>query len=102
VNGEALATGQGCAGCHISTATGPAWLPAEGSPGIGARAATRILQDDYTGAATTAEQYLVESIVQTNLYVVPGYQANIMPAAYGDTLTAQDMADLVAYLLTLK
>jgi len=101
-NGEALATSQGCAGCHINTATGPAWLPSEGSPGIGDRAAERITQPDYTGGATSAEQYLLESIVDTNIFIVEGFAENLMPANYGESLTAQEAADLITYMLTLK
>lgn len=102
VNGEALANAQGCVGCHVSTATGPAWPPSAGVPGIGERAETRFSQPDYTGNAASAEQYLLESIVQTNVYVVEGYAENLMPGNYGSTLTAQDAADLIAYLLTIK
>ena len=102
VNGEALANTQGCVGCHVSTATGPAWPPSAGGPGIGERAATRFSQPDYTGNATTTEQYLLESIIQTNVYIVEGYAENLMPGNYGSTLTAQDAADLIAYLLTIK
>jgi len=32
---------------------------------------------------------------------VPGYQ-NIMPGTYATQLSPQDMADIIAYLLTLK
>lgn len=101
-NGEALATSKGCVGCHVSTATGPAW-PASGTvPGIGDRATTRFTQDGYTGNATSPEQYLLESIVAPNVYIVAGYPENIMPGNYGSTLTAQDAADLIAYMLTIK
>ncbi len=100
--GEALATAQGCVGCHITTTVGPAWLPSGGQPGIGERAQTRFTQPDYTGKATSAEQYLLESIVSPNAYVVNGFAPNLMPAIYAQTLTAQDVADLIAYLLTLK
>jgi mono/diheme cytochrome c family protein len=101
-NGEALATSQGCTGCHISTATGPAWLPSQGSPGIGDRAAERLTQPDYTGQATSAEQYLLESIVDPNAYVVEGFVENLMPGNYGESLTSQEAADLIAYMSTLK
>ncbi len=102
VNGEALANSQGCVGCHVSTATGPAWPPSEGQAGIGDRAASRIEQADYTGNASTGEQYLLESIVQPNVFVVEGYPANIMLGNYGETLTPQEAADLIAYMLTIK
>jgi len=99
--GEALATSAGCVGCHITTTTGPAWNPTGGQPGIGERAATRYIEADYTGAATSTEQYLLESIVNPGVYLVPGYQ-DIMPKTFSESLTAQDAADLIAYLLTLK
>jgi mono/diheme cytochrome c family protein len=99
--GEALATSKGCVGCHISTNTGPAWLASAGQPGIGDRAATRFSEADYTGKATTAEQYLLESIVNPTAFVVSGFQP-LMPANYGQTLTAQETADLITYLLSIK
>ena len=102
VNGEVLATAQGCVGCHVSALVGPAWFPTESVPGIGTHAGERISQTDYIGAATTAEQYLIESIVRTNDYVVEGFPPNVMLATYGDTLSPQDLADLVAYLLSIE
>jgi mono/diheme cytochrome c family protein len=101
-NGQALATSQGCVGCHVAGNTGPAWLPTADQPGIGARAATRLTQSDYAGQASTPEQYLLESIVNPSVYLVPGFDVVAMPATYAQTLTAQDAADLIAYLLTLK
>ena len=102
VAGEALANSQGCVGCHISTNTGPAWLPTESDPGIGSRAETRLIDPLYTGNASSPEGYLLESIVLPNEYIVDGFVGNIMPGNYGDSLSAQDSADLLAYMLTLK
>lgn len=99
--GETVANRLACTACHIAAPTGPAWL-AGAEPGIGTRAQTRYTQSDYTGNAETAEQYLFESIVQTGAYVVPGFPENLMPANYSTQLTDQDMADLIAYLLSLK
>ena len=77
-------------------------MPSADQPGIGERAGERITEVDYTGAATSAEQYLFESIVQPNAFVVEGFAENVMPSTYNTALTDQDMADLIAYLLTLK
>ncbi len=101
-NGETLATSKGCVVCHIATPTGPAWKPTADTPGIGDRAATRFTAPDYTGAATSPEQYLLESIVAPDTYVVPGFSQGIMPPTYGNTLTAQETADLIAHMLTIK
>ena len=101
IKGATLATAKGCAGCHITAAVGPAWLASSEQPGIGTRAATRYTESAYTGKATSAEQYLVESIVQPGAHVAAGFN-NIMPATFGQSLAAQDVADLVAYMQTLK
>jgi mono/diheme cytochrome c family protein len=102
VNGEALTNSLACTACHILAPTGPSWLAKDGEPGVATHAEQRITQPEYNGAATTPEQYLFESIVNPNVYVVPGYAAGIMPQAYASQLTDQDMADIIAYLLTLK
>jgi hypothetical protein len=92
----------GCAACHELSAVGPAWAPDGDQPGIGERAEERIGVEDYTGEATTARQYLIESIVLTNVYIVDGFEANIMPGDFGQRLTSQQVADLVAYMESLR
>lgn len=101
--GQDLSDGAlGCSSCHILTTVGPAWA-AEGSvPGIGDRAEARIGQSDYSGLATTAEQYLIESVLLTDNHVVEGFQPGIMPGNYGERITAQDMADLLALMLEIR
>jgi mono/diheme cytochrome c family protein len=101
--GRALAEATlGCTVCHGLTPVGPAWTPEGGLPGLGDRAAQRIAGADYTGAAQTPEQYLVESVVQPNAFVVPGFDQGIMPADFGNKVTLQDMADLLAYMLSFR
>jgi mono/diheme cytochrome c family protein len=101
-NGEILATSKGCVVCHVTTPTGPSWPPTADLPGIGARAETRFSEPDYTGGASTPEQYLLESIVIPDAHIVTGFSAGLMPKTYGATLTAQETADLIAYMLTIK
>jgi mono/diheme cytochrome c family protein len=101
--GKALAeSGLGCSGCHILAAVGPAWIGTAGAPGIGTRAEQRYQAAGYSGKATSAEQYLFESIVAPNAYIEEGFQPNIMPLNFADRLSSQDMADLIAYMLSLK
>ncbi len=102
-NGKALAEGPlGCAACHTLSTVGPAWAGDSTTLGIGARAAARLAGAGYAGAATTPEQYLLESIVDTNAYVVSGFEPNLMPGTFGGRLTPQDAADLIAYMLTFR
>jgi mono/diheme cytochrome c family protein len=101
--GQSLAEGSlGCSGCHVLAEVGPGWLADGAVNGIGNRAVDRIAQSDYTGEATTAEQYLIEAVVQTNIYLVEGFQEGLMPGNYGERLSPQDLADLIAYMFSLN
>lgn len=107
-SGEALAVSQGCTACHIAaqpgaSLIGPAWLAAQSTDGKGIadHAAERITLAAYTGRATNPQAYLYESIVNPNIYVVPPYAPNIMPATYS-ALEPQQLADLIAYLAQLR
>jgi hypothetical protein len=77
-----------CNSCHsleISNNVGP------GLAGFADRAATRV---DGMGA----REFLYESIVLPNKHLVPGF-SNLMYTQYGEKLTKQDIADLMALLL---
>lgn len=49
---------------------------------------------------TTAE--IRQDIVDPNARITPGYQANIMPPNFGQTLSAQQLDGLVAYLASVS
>ncbi len=112
VRGEELSKQIGCVACHITAPVGPPWLATADAAGkgVGTHAAERLSASDYTGAATSPEQYLFESIVLPNAYLVPGNPAyvvastgnSVMPAIYSTQFELQDVADIIAYLLTLK
>ncbi len=91
--GENAFPGLVCASCHSlavdQAAVGPSLA------GVGARAATR--KPGYS-----AEMYIYESITHPGAYVVSGFNDGVMPANLKDTLTTQQIADLVAYLAALK
>ena len=90
VNGQSLYTALGCAGCHeggiVAPTTTGTW--------------TRIQEERLTlpeFAGYTAEQYAVESIVDPHKYLVPGF-GPVMPPTFGETLTLQQLADLIGFL----
>ena len=101
VAGQKQAGFRGCVACH-GTGVGPNWAPSDDLVGIGDRASIRLTQENYTGAATNAEQYLFESIVQPSAHIVEGYTDGIMISQSGRLMSAQDVADVIAYLLTIR
>jgi cytochrome c len=93
LNGQILYNGNfACASCH-ETGGG---VVAPHTEGTYTRIEETRLKDPKL-AGYTAEQYIVESIVQPTQYVVPNYQP-VMPTDFGTRLTLQDMADLIAFL----
>jgi len=80
----------GCSGCHETGEVAPV------TEGTWTRINDTYLLlpefEDYT-----VEQYLVESIVHPEAYVVPPYQG-VMPNIYSNQLTPQQLADIVAFL----
>ncbi len=89
----------GCAACHSlekgKTLVGPSMA------GIATEAEKIIKEADYKGTAKTAADYLRESIVNPDAYVAKGFTKGIMIKDFGK-LAEQELADLVAYLTTLK
>jgi cytochrome c551/c552 len=90
-SGETVALTNGCIGCHAldpdQQMTGPTWFD------VADTAVNRV--PDQSPAL-----YLYTSIVQPNAHIVEGYPQNIMPQNYSDLLSQEDLADVVAYLLT--
>jgi cytochrome c2 len=97
-NGEKLFASQGCAACHSlkegEKFIGPTLFHA------GQTSLNRIKDAMYKGKAKTAEEYIRESIVEPNTYVVSGFPAGVMVQDFGKKVSAQDIDDLVAFLMT--
>jgi cytochrome c2 len=89
----------GCITCHSlekgKTLVGPSLA------GIATEAEADVKKSDYKGTAKTAEEFLKESVVSPDVMVTQGFQPGIMPKTY-TKLSAQELNDLVAYMLTLK
>jgi len=80
-----------CTTCHTtdgSVKIGPSFA------GFAERAASRV-------NGLSAEEYAYWSIIRPAKYIVAGY-SNLMYAEYEKHLTAADIADIIAYLLTFK
>ena len=106
--GEKLFSTLPCVSCHDVTKP---WPGGDICPNLGniATEAARIVRSrDYHGKAKTAADYIRESIVDPNAYIVPGasYRAadgqSVMPKDFGSTLSGAQIDDIVAYLLTRR
>jgi mono/diheme cytochrome c family protein len=50
----------------------------------------------------SAEDYILQSILLPDDYIVPGTPGGIMPRTYGQKLTNLELGDLVVYLMSLQ
>jgi len=89
-NGEALFAVQGCSGCH---STGENRVVGPGLSGVGVRAETRV-------DGQSADEYLTTSIISPIEFLVPDFPG-IMPGNFGSAMSEAEIADLVAYLVSL-
>lgn len=93
--GEQLVTDNGCLACHSidgSQIIGPSWKGIYGSREKLNDGST-VMVDGY---------YLSESILDPNAKIVEGFSPNTMIQTFGEIFTAQDIADIVAYIKTIK
>jgi len=94
-----LLANNGCGGCHmIQGVKGMAGVVGPDLSQLGATAAQRLEDPAYSGAATTPEEYIHESIVQSDLFVVADYPASVMPPTFGDTISAEELDTIVNFL----
>ncbi len=88
-----LGTNAGCRICHSLeegvTLVGPSFA------GIATRAAERV-------PGMSAEEYLRQSILDPEAYVVEGFPTGQMLPNLGDILSAQQIDDLIAFLMTFE
>jgi mono/diheme cytochrome c family protein len=91
-------TRAGCPVCHripgIGGADGrvgpPLWLGTTGPQ--------RLRDPAYQGKAKTVHEYIVESVLEPGVFVVPGFPAKTMPPWYGAKLSALALEKIAAYL----
>jgi len=81
----------GCVGCHSEEEVAPL------TEGTWTRwDEIRSLEPQFVDY--TFEEYMVESIIHPWDYTAPGYPEGTMPNNFGDRLSYQNLADIIAYL----
>ncbi len=93
--GEKWATQFGCVACHSQDGTvivGPTWS--------GLADSTVTLADGSTVLADA--DYLVNSILEPNAQVHEGFSEGIMPPNFAESLTTEQIDQLVAFIQSLK
>ena len=91
-------TKAGCPVCHVV----PGISGANGRVGpplfLGTTGPARLTDPAYRGQAKTVHEYVVESVIEPGLFVVPGYPAGTMPTWYGAKLSALALEKIASYL----
>ena len=100
--GKKLALKWRCITCHVTYETGPRLGAEQGLPAVQARANMRIADAKYTGFATTSEEYLIEAVIDPSVYIVEGEWENKMDDIYDEELSEKDLADIIAWLMTVE
>jgi nitric oxide reductase subunit C len=93
-----------CATCHVIEGVSEGRIGPDLSH-LGTEADRRIADPAYKGRAHDAAGYIRESIVDPNAYIPPACPAgtcyrDVMPKDFAKKLTAQQLEDLIAYLLS--
>jgi mono/diheme cytochrome c family protein len=85
-----------CSSCH-TTSTSARRTGFHGGPTVAG------IPDklEKRGVELSAEEYIAQSIEQPDAYIVKGY-SNMMFPNYDESFTRQQVADLVAYIMTLN
>ncbi|MBK5283258.1 MAG: hypothetical protein JJE16_14385 [Nitrospiraceae bacterium] len=91
-------TRAGCAVCHSV----PGIPGADGRVGppllLGTTGPARLADPAYRGHAKTVHDYVIESVIEPDVFVVPGYPAGTMPTWYGAKLSALALEKIASYL----
>lgn len=83
-----------CVGCHTTLggpATGPTFLGLAGSE-VTLESGETVIADDA---------YLRKSIVDPAAQIVAGFEPDIMPDFFGETLTEEDINNVIEYIKSL-
>jgi len=89
---------QSCGVCHTLAAVGSQGTFGPPHDNLAERAAERIYEERYKGGATTPAEYIRESIVDPQAFMVEGYQITRFPMPIFTNLSAREV-DALVYLL---
>lgn len=91
-------TRPGCPVCHII----PGIPGANGQVGpsliLGTTGMQRLKDPGYRGQAKTVHEYIVESVLEPQRFVVQGYPEHTMPTWYGSKLSGLALEKMASYL----
>lgn len=95
---EEIFTRSGCSVCHVI----PGIPGANGQVGpplvLGTTGTQRLIDPGYDGQAKTVHDYIVESVLEPQRFVVRGYPEHTMPNWYGARLSALALEKITSYL----
>lgn len=88
--GKAIFAQQGCGSCHT--------LAAAGSTGMIGPDLDETLERDAGRAGRPLADFARESILEPDAFISPGFKRGVMPKTFGESLSDEQLADLVAFL----
>ena len=91
--GKAVFTSSGCASCHTFK---PANSTGTIGPDLDTAPAASAKDDNNMNLAA----FIKQSIIDPNAYIAKGYSKGIMPTTFGTQLSAKQVNDLVAFILS--
>ncbi|HLE30959.1 MAG TPA: cytochrome c [Anaerolineales bacterium] len=91
--GNADFAAKGCSGCHSLEA---------GVKIVGPSLKGVVGETEKRRAGYPPEIYFYESVTRPSAFIVPGFQDGLMPKDFKETLTPQELADVIAFLMTRK
>jgi len=91
--GKAVFTSSGCASCHT-------FKPANSTGTIGPNLDTAPTTDAKADGNMALPAFVHESIVNPDAYIANGYSKGLMPTNFGSQLTASQVNNLVAFIVS--
>ncbi len=103
--GRITANSYRCLHCHADEEVvgyGPPFASTAEMPPIMERGELRIADPEYTGQATTNQEYVLESIFLPAAYLPPGEWVDTMPNTYHEYITDEELGDIMAWLAAFE